>query len=54
MNLGINIGTENITSPTCADDLALLEQQPARLQSLATAVYNHSCKDRFKINGPKK
>ena len=53
MNLGINIGTENITSPTCADDLALLEQQPARLQSLATAVYNHSCKDRFKINGQK-
>ena len=53
MNLGVNIGTENITSPTCADDLALLEQQPARLQSLATAVYNHSCKDRFKINGQK-
>ena len=53
MDSGINIGTENITSPTCADDLALLEQQPARLQSLATAVYNHSCKDRFKINGQK-
>ena len=51
MNLEVHIGTENITSLTCADDLALLEQKPTRLQSLATAVYNHSCKDIFKING---
>ena len=53
MNMGTNIGSENITSPTCADDLALLEKNTTNLQSLASNVYNHSCKDRFKINAQK-
>ena len=53
MNMGTNIGSENITSPTCADDLALLENNKTNLQSLASNVYNHSCKDRFKINAQK-
>ena len=53
MNMGTNIGSENIKSPTCADDLALLEQNKTNLQSLASNVYNHSCKDRFKINAQK-
>ena len=48
--MGTNIGSENITSPTCADDLALLEKNTTNLQSLASKVYNHSSKDRFKIN----
>ena len=44
MHLGVNIGTENITSPTYADDIALLEDYNLWLQQ---------CKDRFKINGQK-
>ena len=52
-NLGPHIGTFNITSPTCADDLALLEQSLTNMQSLTTTVYNHTCKDRFTINPSK-
>ena len=53
MNLGPNIGTNNLTSPTCADDLALLERSMMNMQSLAQNVFNHTCKDRFTINPAK-
>ena len=53
INIGPNIGTTNITSPTCADDLALLEQSLTNMQTLTSTVYHHTSKDRFTINPSK-
>ena len=53
INIGPNIGTTNITSPTCADDLALLDQSLINMQTLTSTVSNHTSKDRFTINPSK-
>ncbi|KAK3108897.1 hypothetical protein FSP39_018158 [Pinctada imbricata] len=52
-NIGTYIGNENVTSPTCADDLALLHRETTNLQALTTIVHNKTCKDRFTINPSK-
>ena len=53
--IGTYIGSENVTSPTCADDLALIHKETTALQALTNInVHYHSCKDRFKINPNKR
>ncbi|KAK3104737.1 hypothetical protein FSP39_008965 [Pinctada imbricata] len=51
--IGTYIGSENVTSPTCADDLALVHKETNALQTLTNIVHYHACKDRFKINPTK-
>ena len=50
---GIKIGTADISSPTCADDIALLTENQADAQILTNTIDNTSSRDRFLINPSK-
>ena len=50
---GIKIGTADISSPTCADDIALLTENQADAQILTNTIDHASSKDRFLINPSK-
>ncbi|KAK3083919.1 hypothetical protein FSP39_005338 [Pinctada imbricata] len=52
-NEGIKIGTHDISSPTCADDISLLTPNEAEAQILTNLVYETSRRDRFNINPSK-
>ncbi len=51
--LGFKIGHLHLGSPTCADDIALLADNPSQLQAQANVVEFCAPRDRFKINGSK-
>ncbi len=51
--LGYRIGHLHLGSPTCADDIALLANNPTQLQAQASVVEFCASRDRFKINGSK-
>ena len=50
---GIKIGTADISSPTCAGDIALLTENQADAQILTNNIDNASSRDRFLINPSK-
>ena len=50
---GTKIGASDVTSPTCADDIALLSQNSADAQILTNTIENASKRDRFIINPSK-
>ena len=50
---GMKIGNVDVTSPTCADDIALLSQKEKDAQILTNTVHEATKKDRFSINASK-
>ena len=50
---GVKIGASEVSSPTCADDIALLAENQTDAQILTNTVHTASCKDRFIINPSK-
>ncbi|KAK3104097.1 hypothetical protein FSP39_024384 [Pinctada imbricata] len=50
---GMKIGSTDVTSPTCADDIALLSQKENDAQILTNTVHEATKKDRFSINASK-
>ena len=50
---GMKIGNVDVTSPTCADDIALLSQKENDAQILTNTVHEATKKDRFSINASK-
>ena len=50
---GMKIGNVGLTSPTCADDIALLSQKEKDAQILTNTVHEATKKDRFSINASK-
>ncbi|KAK3105783.1 hypothetical protein FSP39_005674 [Pinctada imbricata] len=50
---GMKIGSTDVTSPTCADDIALLSQKENDAQILTNTVHEATKKDRFRINASK-
>ena len=50
---GVKIGASDVSSPTCADDIALLAENQTDAQILTNTVHTASCKDRFIINPSK-
>ena len=50
---GMKIGSIDVTSPTCADDIALLSQKEYEAQILTNTVHEATKQDRFSINASK-
>ena len=50
---GVKIGTYDISSPTCADDISLLTSNQSEAQILTNLVYETASRDRFNINPSK-
>ena len=50
---GVKIGASDVSSPTCADGIALLAENQADAQIVTNTVHTASCKDRFIINPSK-
>ena len=47
--LGAKIGTIHCAAPTCADDVALVSDNPHELQVLINMAFHYSCKERYKL-----
>ncbi|KAK3103705.1 hypothetical protein FSP39_021164 [Pinctada imbricata] len=50
---GVKIGALDVSSPACADDIALLTESQTHAQILTNTISNASSKDRFVINPSK-
>ena len=51
--LGAHIGAINCGAPTCADDLALLSEDPIKLQTMISTVENYSRVEGYKLQPTK-
>ena len=51
--LGSHMGTINIATPTCADDILVLANSESELQGIMDIIYHHTQRDLVKINPQK-
>ncbi|MEW8546047.1 MAG: reverse transcriptase family protein [Candidatus Thiodiazotropha sp.] len=47
---GSKVGSTDCSCPTYVDDIALVANSPANLQTLASTAYRHSCTRRYQVN----
>jgi hypothetical protein len=47
--LGYKIGSIPVPAPTCADDIALVADNPGELQTLIDMAYDYSCMERYTL-----